>query len=282
MSTLTTTRNYATGTILYKSDFDDFLNDIETFFNTTKITDGNIQGQGISGNLKLGDATITTAKIANSNITTIKIPDQEIKTVNIADSNITTAKIADANVTTAKINDLAVTTAKVIDANITTAKIADSNVTAAKLSAINDARSSSAIVGTQAATASYAALTNGSVTITASGSRPILIMVRNEDTSNPVNLFQVDHTNITPDFFAQCYVKTLHLYKGGSPYKTFGGFRLLMDEFASGSATLNLPSTCFTFLDTNISAGSITYQIGISDNSGTLAYGGFKLYAREL
>ena len=46
MSTLTTTRNFATGTVLYKSDFDDFLSDIEEFFNTTGITDGNIQGTG--------------------------------------------------------------------------------------------------------------------------------------------------------------------------------------------------------------------------------------------
>lgn len=127
MSTLTTTRNFATGTVLYKSDFDDFLSDIEEFFNTTGITDGNIQGTGIDGSLKLAEASISTAKIASDAVTTVKLADGAVGTVNINTDAVTTAKIADDAVTTAKIADSAITTAKIADTTIARTKLDDTN-----------------------------------------------------------------------------------------------------------------------------------------------------------
>lgn len=166
MATLTTTRSYITGSILYKADIDAFLNSIEYFLNTTGVSDSNIQGAGISGNLKLGEASITASKIADTNVTTAKI----------LDANVTTAKIADSAVTTAKILDANVTTAKILDANVTTAKIATNAITAIKKAAVNVASSgssSSAQTVTEGATASISII---STAITTSG-RPVILSI---------------------------------------------------------------------------------------------------------
>jgi hypothetical protein len=165
MSTLSTTRNYATGVILYQSDFDTFLDDIETFFNTTKITDGNIQGQGIDGSLKLGEASITTAKIVNDAVTTIKIGDSEVNTVNINAAAVTTAKFIDAGVTTAKI----------ADAGVTTAKIADNVISLSKRINVNYSLNT---INTTVTVASSTTTDIISTSITTSG-RPVYIVMYN-------------------------------------------------------------------------------------------------------
>ena len=103
MSTIDIRREYNDGDILLESDLDAIVDDIETFLNTTKINDDNIQTSGITASTKLVDASISTAKLANSAVTTAKINDDAVTTAKILDSNVTTAKIADSNVTNAKV-----------------------------------------------------------------------------------------------------------------------------------------------------------------------------------
>lgn len=103
MATLSITKNWADGEILLEADLDEIKTDVETFLNTTKINDDNIQTSGITASSKLIDASISTAKLADSAITAAKIASDAVTTAKILDSNVTTAKIADANVTKAKL-----------------------------------------------------------------------------------------------------------------------------------------------------------------------------------
>lgn len=141
MASLSTTRNYADGEVLVQADLDAFLDDIETFLNTTKLNDDNIQNSGITGSTKLLNQSVSESKLATGSVTTLKLGTDAVTTTKIADDAVTTAKILDANVTTAKIADSAVTTAKILDANVTTAKMANDSVTAAILAddAVTDA-----------------------------------------------------------------------------------------------------------------------------------------------
>ena len=123
MSQIDIRREYADGDVLLASDLDAIVDDVETFINTTKLNDDNIQNSGITASDKLIDASISTAKLASSSVTAVKI----------ASDAVTTAKILDANVTAAKLATDSVTTAKILDANVTTAKINDGAVTTAKL-----------------------------------------------------------------------------------------------------------------------------------------------------
>jgi microcystin-dependent protein len=93
MATLSITKQWANGEVLLEADLDYIKSDIETFLNTTKINDDNIQAGGITGSTKLVDLSVTVGKLATDSVSTAKI----------LDSNVTTAKIADLNVTLAKL-----------------------------------------------------------------------------------------------------------------------------------------------------------------------------------
>lgn len=167
MATLSITKTYSDGVILTESDLDSIKSDIETFLNTTKLNDDNIQNAGITGSTKLIDASISTAKLATSAVTTAKINDDAVTnakiatdavnadsiaagavdTAELATDAVTNAKIAtDAvnadsieagAVDTAELATDAVTTVKITDANVTTAKIANADITLEKLGAGN-------------------------------------------------------------------------------------------------------------------------------------------------
>lgn len=100
MATLSITKQWANGEVLLEADLDYIKNDVETFLNTTKINDDNIQTGGITGSTKLVDLSVSAGKLATDSVTTAKI----------VDSNVTTAKIADLNVTYAKLAAAAVAT----------------------------------------------------------------------------------------------------------------------------------------------------------------------------
>jgi hypothetical protein len=117
MPTLSITKTYADAAILSEADLDAILTSIETFVNSTKLDNANIQSSGI-----------ITANIANLAVTTAKIDDLAV----------TTGKLNDLAVTTAKINSLAVTTAKIDSLAVTTAKIANDAVTADKVDETGD------------------------------------------------------------------------------------------------------------------------------------------------
>lgn len=156
MPTITITKTYADGDVLFESDLDNIIDDIETFLNVTKIDNTNIQDNGIDASTKVSDASVTSAKIASG--------------------AITTTKILDAAVTTDKLNDLAVTTAKLNDLAVTTAKLADASVTYAKRASATISTSSSS--GTYSTTStSRVDVTNLTVSITTTG-RPVLLVLQ--------------------------------------------------------------------------------------------------------
>jgi len=58
MPTFTMTKTYQDGNVLFEADLDNMKNSTETFLNTTKIDDDNIQAAGISLNKLASDATV--------------------------------------------------------------------------------------------------------------------------------------------------------------------------------------------------------------------------------
>lgn len=200
MATITIRKEYEDGEILFGSDLDAIVEDIETFLNTTRINDDNIQNAGITASDKLVDATVTASKLASNAVTTTKliddavtqakIADAAVGTAQLIDSNVTLAKMADASVgttelvddavTQAKIADAAVGTAQIIDANVTTAKLADSAVTAAKIA---DGTITRAKFTGGTSLYSYASTGNGTDTAYTIGShtftnRPFLMVIQ--------------------------------------------------------------------------------------------------------
>jgi len=122
MPVLSISKTFQDGDVLFEVDLDNIRNDLETFINSTKLNDDNIQDAGITASSKFVDNSLTTGKIASGAVTAAKIASDSVSTTKIADSNVTTAKILDSNVTTPKIADGAVTTAKINDGAVTYAK----------------------------------------------------------------------------------------------------------------------------------------------------------------
>jgi hypothetical protein len=93
---LTVTKNYTENGLvssITESTQDDFVNSIETFINTTKLTSDNLATDAvISANIQTG--AITTAKIADGAITTAKLADTVVDTGDVADDAITSAEQA--------------------------------------------------------------------------------------------------------------------------------------------------------------------------------------------
>lgn len=94
MATLSITKQWANGEVLLEADLDYIKSGIETFLNTTKINDDNIQAGGITGSTKLVDLSVTVGKLATDSVSTAKIIDENVTTAKIADLNVTYAKLA--------------------------------------------------------------------------------------------------------------------------------------------------------------------------------------------
>lgn len=94
MATLSATRSYEDGEVLVEADLDAFLDDIETFINTTKFNDDNIQNSGITGSTKLLNASVTESKLAANAVSTNKLAADAVTTAKILDANVTAAKLA--------------------------------------------------------------------------------------------------------------------------------------------------------------------------------------------
>lgn len=167
MATLDVRRFYADGDILLAGDFDAFLDDLETFLNTTKINDDNIQNNGITASDKLVDASISTAKLANLVVTDAKLNSAAVTADKIASGAVVEAKIGTGAVTADKIGTSAVVEAKIgteavvegkLASNaVTTAKINDGAVTFAKLAT----RTTGTGIGNFSLSSSSGASTNG-------------------------------------------------------------------------------------------------------------------------
>jgi hypothetical protein len=259
MPTLTITTTYDDTAVLTEAQLDAILDPVETFLNTTKINDDNIQTGGITASTYVADGTVTTAKILNSNVTTAKL----------GASSVTTAKITDANVTTAKIADSNVTTGKLAANAITTAKIADGVITKGKLATANYVLSSTCGVFTNGASTSD--ITNLSCTITTTG-RPVEIRLISDGSGNPC---YVSRGSVS----SGGHSVSLRLLKDGSTLKdvlTGHGARYAFDEFVISNKTI---PTGILYLDTP-SSGTYTYKLQMETVSGVAAY--LKLLVREL
>jgi hypothetical protein len=68
MSTLTVTKSYDDTTALTEAQLDSMKSSLETFFNTTKITAGNIQTGSLDGGVVIQNSSITTAMMGSSAI----------------------------------------------------------------------------------------------------------------------------------------------------------------------------------------------------------------------
>lgn len=253
MPQLDVRRTYADGANLLKQDLDAFVGDIETFVNLTKLNDDNFQDAGITGSTKLVDGSVTNAKFAASSIATAKIND----------SAVTTAKIADGTISTTNINAAAVTTAKIAAGAITTAKIADANVTDIK-HAVNIATGSDVFASGNTDLASGSPSAAAQVTITASGSRPILILFSPD--SNADFAIRTSGNGSTYDVSSQFVWR-----------RTTGAttvyYRGQLGAFTSNTATtkperINFP--CLSFIDDAPAAGTYTYYLYIGASNGTL------------
>lgn len=179
MPTLTLSKTYDDLALLDAVDLDNWLDDLETFLNVTKLTDTNIAAGGITASSSIANSTVPTAKLASSSITEAVLADGAITAAKITDANVTTAKIASSAVTTDKLGSSAVTTAKLDSSAVTTAKIADGAVTKALRESSNTATSSdcgSYALGMSAAI-SVTQVTNLSTTLTLVGNRPVFVGV---------------------------------------------------------------------------------------------------------
>lgn len=90
---LTITKSYSedgTATSINESALDDFINSIETFLNTTKLTSDNLE-DGSIGTTQIAASAITKDKIASSAVTATKLADGIITADFVPDEEITSA-----------------------------------------------------------------------------------------------------------------------------------------------------------------------------------------------
>lgn len=268
MASIDITRAYLDGEILFASDVDAIIDAIETFLNVTKLTDDNISNSGITGSLKLVNASVTNAKLATD----------AVGTTNIVDGAVTTAKIAASAITTAKIADGAVTNAKIATDAVDSSNIVDGSVTRVKLAAPNYVISSSStgVFNTTSATAT--AVTNASVTITLTG-RPVLIGTMAAEGATDA---RIDSTDLS--YTAGTNISlTIYIYKAGTLLTQF----TLTDSTGGGVTSLvnyySPSSVCF--LDVAGTTGSTVYDLRCAITGSSTPNAGFyyiKLFAIEL
>lgn len=280
MATLDISRNYDQGEILLEADLDAIQDGLETFFNTTKINDDNLQDNSIDGSTKFIADSVVTALFASGTIEAAKINDLAVTTAKIADSAVTTAKIAALNITTAKI----------LDDNVTTAKIAANAVTAAKLTDGSEFSSASGTVShdATAAVGSDITITNASVSVTTTGRPVMLTLVSSsvDDTSpSSIKLASVYSSgSLYPD-----HQMTLKLYKDAVLTYTWTLNIALFTGLAAQIDAASLPPGAFTYIDSP-AAGTYTYELKMNYaeafssgySSATLVAKDVKLVAVEL
>jgi len=106
MANLDVTRLYSDGEVLEINHLDQIVTDIETFLNTTKIGDDNIQNKGITASTKFVNESISSAKFSDLAITSSKIEDSAVTAAKIQNNAVTNSKVVDQAVTAAKTTSL--------------------------------------------------------------------------------------------------------------------------------------------------------------------------------
>ncbi len=278
MAQLDVRRTYADTFNLLQQDLDAFVDDIETFFNLTKINDDNLQDAGITASSKLTTGSLTTAKFENNSVTTAKIADDAVTTAKIADSAVTSAKILADNITTAKIADSAVTTAKIPDDAITTVKLATSSVTEVKHAATVFS------AGTSSGTKSTASTTTlCTVTVAATG-RPIFVGLTSDGTSGPayvgVPSITPAYSAVSAGYYARCSVEikrdsTVIAMPAVQTYvqrkSQSGG---VGPEYDMRNCVQFVPPGCIWTIDTPTAGFTYTYTFTLYSSTSTAAFSG--------
>lgn len=106
MAILDVNRQYSDGEVLTEAQLDTIRTDIETFFNTTKVDDENIQNAGLTASTALADGSVSTTKFQDESVLAAKIIANAVTTAKIADNAVTSAKVAANAVTAAKLTSL--------------------------------------------------------------------------------------------------------------------------------------------------------------------------------
>lgn len=297
MATLSTTRNYDDGQVLTKADLDAFLDDIESFLNSTKINDDNIQNSGITGSTKLLNQSVTAAKLASDSVETAKIAASAVTTAKIADSAVTTGKINDLAVTTAKLAADAVTTAKILDANVTTAKIADDAVTTVKIldsnvttAKISDLAVTTAKINDGAVTGAKLAATYGAATITRTNSSTSGTVTASDDivtittTGRPIALIFTEGTitGTSSNVGNSGYIRVERVVSG-TPTTLY---TLINVTYPNTETVTFTPVAPGIIIDTSPGSQSTTYRIYYSSTRSaatmTVSTSGVKVLAFEI
>lgn len=199
-----------------------------------------------------GTEWISVANSYGVDDTTIEVSGGDLR---VKDDAISTNKIQDDAVTTDKIDDDAVTSDKIDDLAVTTAKLDDEAVTPDKLaSAVSGSSDFSALTTTST---TPAAVSGGSVTVTASGGRYMLVNIKPRGNSVDGYLYCVSTTAATNgrlrvDAGAATYYYTLN--------------NVLGNKSAPLSFTILTPAAAGTFtvamyLFVDAAAGSPSIQI---------------------
>lgn len=167
-------------------------------------------------------------------------------------------------INTANIAAGAITAAKMAANSVTTTTIVDANVTRAKLAAVGQQLSAGAATQTTSSP-TYIGLTGLSVNITVSGTRPVIIMIVPDGTSN--------------DALCTASASETAQFRLTRNATTIAQWRM---QNQSGSATLNL-MPMGAFLDATPVGGVNTYAIlGQAPGSTAIGFNHCKLVAYEL
>lgn len=274
MGTISITKDYLDGSILYEADLDNIVDAVETFLNTPNLGTNNIQDDGITASSKFSDSSVITALIPNSAITTVKIADANITTDLILNSAVTTDKIAAANITTAKIADNTVTSTSINTNAVTNIKQGSSNY------ALSSGTASTGFTSYGTYT-SYTLISGLQATITTTG-RPVEIRIVptiDSYTTSQKNFYQFLANNYG---VGNTYLKVvrdatdvIEIKDSNTPYN-LGSVNTRLGKIHSSFGP---------FIDTP-SAGTYVYSIYTKvDSSGAggyTVYQGFTLFVREL
>lgn len=248
MPTLDISRTYNTAEVLDEVDLDNIVDGIETFVNTTKLDDDNIQDDGITASDKLVDDSVTGDKLH---------------------TNVADASTIELSSNALQVKDAGITAAKLATNAVTTVKITAANVTRAKLEAVGQQSANQTTNPQTTTSTTLADVTGLSVSITTSG-RPVVICLQSTNNED-------SYISIVAAAVGTYYTKVALLRDG-----------TLLKALNCGSAYGNASAATRHALGQMwidpVSAGTYTYkiQIAMSTAATSAAISNAQLVAYEL
>lgn len=244
----------------------------DTTASAARTTLGFSGAGGTAATANIEDLAVTTAKLAANAVTTAKITDLNVTTAKINDAAVTNAKLGLLAVGSGNIANGAVGATQLASDAVTTVKIADANVTKAKLVAVGQQVSSSsgAFTGTSA---SYADVTNLSVTITTSGRPVFLTLVHDGSGVSNTSYLGIQDTDASG-------TANFQILRDATTVSTHA----VLSQAGSGAVVNGIPVGSVSHLDV-VAAGTYTYKVQYRSQSGangTVIVHHAKLVAFEL